>query len=427
LASFARGHRLGSRYRIEEALARGGMGAVYRAVDERRGRDVAIKVMHKELAEGTVEVARFEREALAAASLHHPGIVQVLGVGKEPDGTSYLVMELVRGETLAALLTREGKVAPARAADIVEQALFALSVAHGAGVIHRDLKPGNVMLTSIDGRETVKVLDFGVAQLKAGASYTRLTKTGVLVGTPAFMAPEQARGEPSDARTDVYAMGVLLWSLCTGRAPFMAPDLADILLKVLNDKAPRADAVEPTVPAALASIIEMAMQKRPEDRFASASAFASALVDLRTREGGGVVASSPRAPLPAPWRSAPRPAAVSPTADDSGVPPHRRIALVILGVTAVVVVGMCLVGGALALYLGLYGARDPVGSAEPERTMCARAADCCLQIAAGDASATASCEALRGRDPLSGDGCASALAAYHDALARMGRDTSACE
>ena len=359
MAPLPRGYRLGNRYRIEEPLAHGGMGAVYRATDQETQREVAVKVMHAELSKDPIVLARFEREARAVTSLHHPGIVQLLDIGTHTDGSSFLVMELIRGETLAAVLQREGKLAPERAADLVEQALFALSVAHGAGVIHRDLKPANLMIVQGAGREEVKVLDFGVAQLKAGPDYQRLTGAGVLVGTPAFMAPEQARGESSDARTDVYALGVLLWSLCTGRPPFPSPDVADVLVRLQNEVPPRADVIEPAVGASLGSVIAMAMQKRPEDRFASASAFASALVDLRTRNtrmslpggAGPNVPSASRAPRAAPRSpGAPRsPAAPAATGPD---PRHRRIALVVLGFTAVALLGLIV----LAVGVGIFAA-----------------------------------------------------------------------
>ena len=159
------GDRIADRYEIDTVIARGGMGAVYRATDTRTGRAVAVKVVLKELAGDRTALARFEREAMAAARLAHPGVVSVLDFGTTPEGLSYLVMEHVAGRTLAEVLDQEGRLAPARAADIVEQALGGLEAAHAAGIVHRDLKPGNLMLvpSGAGGREIVKLLDFGVA------------------------------------------------------------------------------------------------------------------------------------------------------------------------------------------------------------------------------------------------------------------------
>jgi serine/threonine protein kinase len=297
VGTFSIGQVLGDRYRIEAPLARGGMGAVYRATDVRIGRPVALKVLLPDFAADVLEVARFQREATAIASLHHPGIVQVLDLGR--DGAApYLVMELVAGQTLSAVLSKEGKLEAWRAADVIEQALFAISAAHSAGIVHRDLKPGNVMVVPTGGREAVKVLDFGIAQLKTGVAYTRLTQTGVILGTPAFMAPEQARGEPCDARTDVYAMGVVLWCLLTGKKAFAGRDMADVIAQVLDEVPTRADRVDPSVPPALAAVCDRALQKRPSDRFASAADFASALAGERTRTSIPVWAPAPATAAP---------------------------------------------------------------------------------------------------------------------------------
>ena len=281
MATLAIGQTVGLRYRLDAELARGGMGAVYVATDKRLSRKVAIKVLLSELAGDTKEIERFERETTAVARINHPGIVQVLDVGHEGDA-AFLVMEHVQGRTLSDVLGKDGKLDPMRAADIAEQALFAIGAAHALGIVHRDIKPGNLMLVPTGGREMVKLLDFGIAQLKTGTAYTRLTQTGAILGTPAFMAPEQARGQECDARTDVYAVGVLLWCMLTGKKPFAGRNMGDTITKVLSEVPMRADRLEPTVPAALAAICDKAMQKDPSARFASAQAFANALVELRT-------------------------------------------------------------------------------------------------------------------------------------------------
>lgn len=282
--TLAPGTRIANRYRITGLIAHGGMGAVHEAVDERLGRDVALKTLRSEHAADGTEVMRFEREAQMSARLSHPGIAQVLDFGRTSAGLLYLVMERIRGETLASLLTREKRLLPLRAADIVEQALSALASAHAEGILHRDLKPGNVMVVPTGNeREVVKVLDFGIAHQMDGAAFTRLTRTGLILGTPAFMAPEQARGEPLDARVDVYAMGVLLWCLLTGQKPFVGESMADTIDAVLHVVPQRADRVVPGIPHALAAVAEVAMQKNPSQRFVDANAMAHALASARVR------------------------------------------------------------------------------------------------------------------------------------------------
>lgn len=294
------GSTIGGRYHLIATIAKGGMGAVYEAFDERLQRNVALKVLLPELAEDRESLARFEREALAAARLAHPSIVAVHDFGIEPDGAHYLVMEKVAGRTLSQLLGAEGRLAPERAADIALQSLGALAHAHASGVVHRDLKPGNLMLVPLGAdRELVMVLDFGLAQLKTSAGYARLTQTGAIIGTPVFMAPEQARGEVADARTDVYAMGVLLWCLLTGTRPFLGADMGAVLMQVLKDAPPRADALAPDVPAALADVVATAMEKDPSRRYASADAFARAITDTSVPTGARSLAAPARAaPLP---------------------------------------------------------------------------------------------------------------------------------
>ncbi len=275
------GARVADRYVLETVIARGGMGAVFRAVDERLGRTVAIKLLLAELAEDETSLARFEREASATARLTHPSIVQVYDFGKY-EGVSYIVMELVVGRTLASELDTLRRIEPHRACDLVEQALGGISAAHELGIVHRDLKPGNIMIVPTGaGREVVKVLDFGIAQLKQSAPYVRLTQTGAVLGTPTFMSPEQARGETSDPRTDVYAMGVVLWCCLTGQRPFAAADVPTTLGKVLGEMPPRADKIDPAIPAAIAHATERAMEKRPSARYPTAAAFAQALMDAR--------------------------------------------------------------------------------------------------------------------------------------------------
>jgi serine/threonine protein kinase len=387
------GDLIADRYRIGALIARGGMGAVHRGTDERTGRAVAIKVLLRELADDRTSVARFEREVTAAARLDHPGVVSVIDFGTTPDGVSYLVMEHVSGRTLASVLD-QGRLAPSRAADIVEQALGALAAAHAAGIVHRDLKPANLMLVpaGAGGREIVKLFDFGIAQLKTSSAFARLTAAGSVIGTPAYMSPEQARGGECDARTDIYAMGMVLWCCLTGTRAFTGREV-DVLLAVQNVVPPRADQVVPDVPAELATIAARALAKRPEDRFQSAAELAAALVAARTSMGtvaapqpGANVTTlmaspSPLAPLTPtlPEPAAPEPPRASPPSPPPS-PPRRRIwprvlaVVVVLGLGAsVLVVGVVAYAmyelGVIALWappaLPYPGARGPVPAPLP--------------------------------------------------------------
>ena len=228
------GSILAGRYRLGEVIGRGGMSTVYRAEDLRLERTVAVKVMSAALAErDPVSIARFEREARAAASLTHPGIATVYDTGVE-GAARYIVMELAPGRSLQAIIQEEAPLPPARAVDIAAQVADVLSVAHAAGIVHRDVKPGNVMVAP-DG--SVKVLDFGIARAAGGAT---LTQVHSVVGTVAFMSPEQAMGAPTDARSDIYALGCVVYAMLAAKPPFMAEVTAAVLHQHTSVRAPAA-------------------------------------------------------------------------------------------------------------------------------------------------------------------------------------------
>ena len=272
------GALLGGRYRVLRAIGRGGMGAVYEGVQEDLGRRVAIKVLHPHLALSPDVVERFKREAQATAALGHPNIVQVTDCRWEPGGPLYLVMELLHGTSLGQQISAHGRLHPRRVAFIASQLLDALAVAHRAGIVHRDIKPDNVFLTSMaQVHDVVKVLDFGVAKLMGQGPEAQLTSTGVAIGTPFYMAPEQARGLPVDARTDVYAVGVCMYHALSGRVPFNAPSFNALMFAIAEQTAPRLGSLAPDVDPALVAIIERAMAKDPGWRFASAAEMSSAL------------------------------------------------------------------------------------------------------------------------------------------------------
>ena len=258
-------------YEIKERLGRGGMSTVYRAHQTTMERDVAIKVMSAELVEDPQFIARFEREARVIASLEHPRILPVHDYGHEGD-VFYMVMRLVEGESLRDRLMR-GPISLVMCANLTAQVADALDYAHAKGIIHRDLKPNNVLLDEMDN---IYLMDFGIAKLMATTQ--QLTQSGMVMGTPAYMAPEQWRGEPVDTRTDVYALGVMLFEMITGVQPFETADTPFTLMyKHLNDLPPSIRNTNPEVPEAVEQVIRTALAKLPDDRFQSASALAQAL------------------------------------------------------------------------------------------------------------------------------------------------------
>lgn len=274
---------LAERYELGEVLGRGGMGAVYAGIDQRLGRPVAVKLLLDALTEDRTVTLRFEREARAAGSLSHPAIAQVYDYGRctGPAGESlqYIVMERIDGRTLGRVLAEGGKMPLSRALPLMAQLLSALGTAHAARVVHRDLKPGNVMIVRdpASGEERVKIIDFGIAAFKESDAYTRLTQTGMILGTPSFMSPEQALGQPSDARSDLYAAGVLSFCMLTGQKPFAHADLGELVRAVLLERPPRIDTLAPEIPAAIADVVARALEKDPVLRPASAAEFLRAL------------------------------------------------------------------------------------------------------------------------------------------------------
>ncbi|HEX7399573.1 MAG TPA: protein kinase [Candidatus Limnocylindrales bacterium] len=264
------GDVLGGRYRLVELLGQGGMATIYRATDSQLGRDVAVKVLHREYGRDPDFVARFRQEAHAAAALSHPGIVAVHDFGVDDEGP-YLVMELVDGEDLASLLRRNGPLPPRQAARLVAEVARALDAAHDRGIVHRDVKPGNIMLNA-NGR--VKVTDFGIARAWADAG---LTLPGTTLGSVHYFSPEQALGEPATAASDVYSLGIVLYELLSGRRPWEGDSAAAVAMARISAQPPRVSDVRPSVPPALEAIDRKALARDAPSRFASAGAMADAL------------------------------------------------------------------------------------------------------------------------------------------------------
>jgi tRNA A-37 threonylcarbamoyl transferase component Bud32 len=264
------GDLLSGRYRLVSPIARGGMAEVWEAEDETLGRRVAIKVLHRHLAGDTVLLERFRREAVAAARLMHPGIVATFDTGRERD-SAYIVMELVRGKNLREVLDDRGRLTVPEALDVTRQVAEALGYAHQAGVIHRDVKPANILLVRHDrGDIEVKVTDLGIAQ--AGhASGVDLTRTGIVLGTPKYVSPEQVRGDHVDGTTDLYSLGVVLYEMLVGAPPYSASSDMATAMAHLNERIPRPSSTVRSIPGSLDRLVVELLAKRPDRRPQSAA------------------------------------------------------------------------------------------------------------------------------------------------------------
>jgi eukaryotic-like serine/threonine-protein kinase len=256
---------IAGRYELERRIGVGGMSTVELALDARLERHVAVKLLAEHLAHDDGFVARFRREALSAARLVHPNIVQVFDSGLDEDrGQHYIVMEYVPGRSGAQILRDEGRLDVAEAVDIVTQACRGLDYAHRNGVVHRDVKPGN-LLRRDDG--VVKLADFGIAK---AADHSGITQAGSVLGTAAFLAPEQARGEPAGPASDLYALGVVTYQLLSGRLPYEGDSLSELALKQQNESPAPLDAIVPGIPPELSAAVERALALDPADRYATA-------------------------------------------------------------------------------------------------------------------------------------------------------------
>lgn len=267
-------------YTILELVGVGGMGRVYRAEQKALGRTVAVKVIHPHLLHDESASVRFITEARAASALNHPNSVGVIDFGKTEDGLLYLVMEYLRGRDLARIAYEEGPLPFRRIISVLRQVLAALAEAHHLGIIHRDLKPENIILERLrSGTDFVKVVDFGLAKMREGTRARTITSPGIVCGTPDYMAPEQGRGDPIDARSDLYAVGVILFQLLTGRLPFEADSPTQVVLMHLTIPAPdpRQVAPEREIPLPIVEVTLKALSKEPNDRYADADELSEAL------------------------------------------------------------------------------------------------------------------------------------------------------
>jgi len=273
------GTLLAGRYRIARLLGAGGMGTVYEAErEDLANMPVAVKILHPRLADRDDLMQRFRREAELVATIRHANIVSILDFVAEPDGPTFLVMELLRGVTLAQAILRDKPFSERRVAFVASQVLDALDGAHGMNVVHRDLKPENVFLTTLSNiADVVKLLDFGIAKLLSEDDASKLTQTGTVLGTPAYMAPEYARGEPASALGDVYALGCVMYEALTRKPPFSGSNYNALLFAIQEKQPEPLLALRSDVSPELAAVVARAMSKDPRERYPSARAMRLAL------------------------------------------------------------------------------------------------------------------------------------------------------
>ena len=335
---------LGGRYRLEASIGTGGMAQVFRGFDTTLDRTVAIKILAPQFARDPSFVERFRREAQAAARLNHPNIVNVYDTGVDGD-TNYIVMEYVEGRTLAEYLSGGGKLSPVKASEIGEKVAEALAAAHAQGVIHRDIKPANIMVTR-DGR--VKVMDFGIARLVAGPD--TVEQTAAVLGTAAYLSPEQAQGQSVDARSDLYSLGVVIYEMLGGRAPFTGDSAMAVAYKHVQETPLPPSSLNGDVPPSLDAVVMRALAKNPANRYQNAVEFRE---DLRRVIAGQDVEATPLLPAGAGATQVisrpPSTAVLPPVEPDDG---NRKVWMgVLIGALILLILG----GGAYLLAQNLLG------------------------------------------------------------------------
>lgn len=272
------------RYRVLRAIGRGGMGAVYEAEHIDLEKRVALKTLHPRMAQEPEARARFLREGRVASKIRHPNVVEVFDVGQHDDGTLYLVMELLDGEALSSLMFREGTLSPERICDLLLPVIAAVATAHEVGVVHRDLKPENIFLSrSRNGAVHPKVLDFGISKIASTPSELRVTAERAMLGTPVYMSPEQARGETADARSDQYALGVILYEASTGKLPFEADELLPLVHAITTGKHLLPRALRPELSPDFEAVIERAISPSAPDRYDTVLDLGRALLPFANR------------------------------------------------------------------------------------------------------------------------------------------------
>jgi serine/threonine-protein kinase len=317
------GEVISGKYRLVRLIGEGGMGSVFEARHEYLGSVVALKFLDPDLARRAGLVARFLQEARVSASVRSPHVVHVSDVDQSSNGLPYLVMELLQGESLQRLLSRSGRLPQNEALDVAVQILNGLEAAHSANIVHRDLKPDNVFIVPTRQGPLAKLLDFGIAKLRVSEEFQRgLTRPGVLMGTPEYMAPEQAfSADTADHRADLYSLGVIVFEMITGRRPIAGDDPRIMAANVLAGKVPSMLEFDPSVPPGLSAIVHRAMSGRTMDRFSSAAELRDALLPyFKSTPNSGLPSQVSQVQTPSDWQppaELPRPAPTAP--DDEGV------------------------------------------------------------------------------------------------------------
>jgi len=366
------GQVVADRYHILKKLGEGGMGAVYLGEHVKMGRKSAIKVMAAAMSQDPDAISRFNREAANASRISHPNVCQIYDFGETSDGLIYLAMEFIEGQALKDIIEKEGALAPVRAASILKQSADALQAAHDLGIVHRDIKPDNIMVVQgRDGSDIAKVVDFGIARAVGGDEPgQKVTKTGLVVGTPEYMSPEQLSGDKLDGRTDIYSLALVLYRMLTGTLPFQADSAQELMIKRLTDEPLTLEAARSdlTFPPKLQLVLNTALARDPSARYQSASEFgrdtADAVADLKppqtrvnVEKHEGATQLMSHAEVAAATRHQP---AASATAAAPAVRPRKTPVLPILG--GVGAVGVLAVVGWLVMAKGGKAPSSPVDS-----------------------------------------------------------------
>jgi Protein kinase domain len=342
------GSVIAERYHVLKKLGEGGMGQVYLAEHVKMGRQSAVKVMHPTMVHDTGAIARFNREAANASQIDHPNVAGIYDFGETPDGLVYLAMQYIEGETLTHIMRQGGALSPLRAAELIRQAAEGLHAAHGLGIVHRDLKPDNIMVTlDRDGLECVKVVDFGIAKA-AGVDSQQVTRTGIVVGTPEYMSPEQLAGDEVDGRSDLYSLALVAFHLLTGVLPFPSASTQTSMVMRLTEAPKSLAEMKPDVawPEEVEAVMRRALERQPGDRYATTREFGRALQEAIGRMTLPVPVPVP-VPVPSPTVTvAVEPATTGVTSTQATAASTRpvttgassRTRMIVLGAVAVLVI-----------------------------------------------------------------------------------------